>query len=35
MTSHKAARAQRVAMPQFNAFWQQNKLIEMRENEKE
>jgi trimethylamine-N-oxide reductase (cytochrome c) len=21
-------------MPQFNAFWQQNKLIEMRENEK-
>nr|HBK4932749.1 molybdopterin-dependent oxidoreductase [Citrobacter freundii] len=32
--AQKAARAQRVAMPQFNAFWQQNKLIEMRENEK-
>ncbi|MEG2226620.1 MAG: trimethylamine-N-oxide reductase 2, partial [Citrobacter sp.] len=32
--AQKAARAQRIAMPQFNAFWQQNKLIEMRENEK-
>ncbi|WP_058913400.1 trimethylamine-N-oxide reductase 2 [Entomohabitans teleogrylli] len=32
--AQKAARAQRVAMPAFNAFWQQNKLIEMRQNEK-
>ncbi|QRG80300.1 trimethylamine-N-oxide reductase 2 [Citrobacter sp. R56] len=32
--AQKAARTQRVAMPQFNTFWQQNKLIEMRENEK-
>ncbi|TQI78619.1 trimethylamine-N-oxide reductase (cytochrome c) [Serratia fonticola] len=32
--AQKAARAQRVAMPAFNTFWQQNKLIEMRQNEK-
>ena len=28
--AQKGARAQRVTMPMFNAFWQQNKLIEMR-----
>lgn len=33
-TAQKAARAQRVAMPVFDTFWQQNKLIEMRQNEK-
>ncbi len=32
--AQKGARAQRVAMPQFNQFWQDNKLIEMRKNEK-
>ena len=25
---------QRITMPMFNAFWQQNKLIEMRHSEK-
>lgn len=33
--AQKGARAQRVAMPQFNQFWQENKLIEMRKNPKE
>ena len=32
--AQKGARAQRVTMPMFNAFWQQNKLIEMRRSEK-
>ncbi len=32
--AQKGARAQRVNMPQFNQFWQANKLIEMRNNEK-
>ncbi|WP_159566595.1 trimethylamine-N-oxide reductase 2 [Budvicia diplopodorum] len=32
--AQKGARAQRVNMPQFNQFWQANKLIEMRDNEK-
>ncbi len=32
--AQKGARAQRVTMPMFNAFWQQNKLIEMRHSEK-
>ena len=32
--AQKGARAQRVTMPMFNAFWQQNKLIEMRSSEK-
>lgn len=32
--AQKGARAQRVSMPQFNQFWQANKLIEMRNNEK-
>lgn len=31
--AQKGARAQRVTMPMFNAFWQQNKLIEMRRSE--
>ena len=34
MPPQKGARAQRVTMPMFNAFWQQNKLIEMRSSEK-
>lgn len=32
--AQKGARAQRVNMPQFSAFWQANKLIEMRKNPK-
>lgn len=32
--AQKGARAQRVAMPMFNQFWQENKLIEMRKNDK-
>ncbi|GKX54439.1 trimethylamine N-oxide reductase I catalytic subunit [Leminorella grimontii] len=32
--AQKGARAQRVAMPMFSQFWQENKLIEMRKSDK-